>query len=282
MTTKDIVVIYHGDCTDGFTAAWVAWLAFGDGADYIPMYHRNFNFELNRQLFENKQVYILDYSFGLDDYLKIQQIAQSVTLLDHHKSALIKLRGCRGCFFDLNKCGCVIAWNYFFPNKPLPTFLTLVQDMDLEQRKMRDSAALYQSLLLIEKTFENWNNFLKSDYLKNSIQQGYLLLNLHEAQVKELTKLAVDIEIGGIAGLAANAPTLFASDLGNLLANECQSFGMVWHLQASGYVKCSLRSVPSVDCSILAAKYGGGGHPQVSAFFLKNITDLHDLFNLRT
>lgn len=31
------LIIYHGPgCMDGFTAAWVAWLRLGDGADYEP------------------------------------------------------------------------------------------------------------------------------------------------------------------------------------------------------------------------------------------------------
>ena len=279
MNEKSITVIYHGDCTDGFTAAWVAWRKFGYTASYVPMYHKDFNFEENKQLFENKDVYILDYSFSLVDYLKIQAVASSVILLDHHKSALIKLRGCAGCYFDLNRCGCVIAWNYFFPQEAVPSFLNLVQDMDLEQRKMRDSAAFYQSLLLINKSFDNWNLFLDKNYLDEIIQQGYLLLKLHEAQVRELSKLAVSIEMNGVSGLAANAPTMFASDLGKLLATTSNSFGMVWHVQSSGLVKCSLRSVPTVDCSILAAKFGGGGHPQVSAFYLKSIKDLEKLIN---
>lgn len=279
MNEKNTTVIYHGDCTDGFTAAWVAWLKFGASAKYIPMYHGDFDFKAHEHLFLNKDVYILDYSFSLENYLKIQNTAKSVVLLDHHKSALIKLRGCTGCFFDLNKCGCVIAWNHFFPDEKVPAFLNLVQDMDLEQRKMRDSAAFYQSLLLVEKSFENWTLFLNSTYLNETIEQGYLLLKLHEAQVKELGKLAITVEIAGIPGLAANAPNMFASDLGKLLAADCNSFGMVWHLQATGHVKCSLRSVPDVDCSVLASKFGGGGHPQVSAFYLKNIKELEELVN---
>src|SRR3990167_9491025 len=36
---KNIVVIYHGKCPDGFSAAWIAWKKFGDDAEYIPGRH---------------------------------------------------------------------------------------------------------------------------------------------------------------------------------------------------------------------------------------------------
>ena len=34
---KNIVVLYHADCLDGFGAAYAAWEKFGDTAEYIPV-----------------------------------------------------------------------------------------------------------------------------------------------------------------------------------------------------------------------------------------------------
>jgi len=34
---KEIVVLYHANCLDGFGAAYAAWKKFGDTADYIPV-----------------------------------------------------------------------------------------------------------------------------------------------------------------------------------------------------------------------------------------------------
>jgi len=35
---KEIVIIYHADCPDGFGAAYAAWKKFGDKASYLPCY----------------------------------------------------------------------------------------------------------------------------------------------------------------------------------------------------------------------------------------------------
>ena len=32
---KGIIVLYHNDCTDGFSAAWAAWKKLGNKADYV-------------------------------------------------------------------------------------------------------------------------------------------------------------------------------------------------------------------------------------------------------
>ena len=29
------LVIYHGNCADGFSAAWCFWRKYGTGADYV-------------------------------------------------------------------------------------------------------------------------------------------------------------------------------------------------------------------------------------------------------
>ena len=34
MNTRPLV-IYHGNCADGFSAAWCFWRKYGDGADYV-------------------------------------------------------------------------------------------------------------------------------------------------------------------------------------------------------------------------------------------------------
>ena len=33
------LIVYHGDCPDGFGAAFAAWKRYGDEADYVPVNH---------------------------------------------------------------------------------------------------------------------------------------------------------------------------------------------------------------------------------------------------
>ena len=56
---KDIVVIYHDQCRDGFGAAYAAWKKFGDKASYIPRKTQ----EAVPEGLESKEIYIVDYSY---------------------------------------------------------------------------------------------------------------------------------------------------------------------------------------------------------------------------
>ena len=54
--SKNIVVVYHGDCTDGFSAAWAAWKKFGNKAEYLGIDPG----ELLPTGLEDKEIYMLD------------------------------------------------------------------------------------------------------------------------------------------------------------------------------------------------------------------------------
>lgn len=80
------LVVYHANCTDGFGAAFAAWLKLGDEAEYLPMeYGRSVG--ANLPMFEGREVYILDFSFPKQDMDDIFAKAKRVVWLDHHASS---------------------------------------------------------------------------------------------------------------------------------------------------------------------------------------------------
>src|SRR5258708_5151983 len=78
-------VLYHANCPDGFTSAYIAYKHLGDKAEYIPM---NYGQELDLDKIEvNEDIYILDFSFSLNAIEKLLEKTKYVILLDHHKTA---------------------------------------------------------------------------------------------------------------------------------------------------------------------------------------------------
>ena len=73
--TKSIVVLYHHDCTDGFSAAWVAWKKFGNTADYIGI---NPGTAPIGGL-KNKEIYMVDLIYP-DQYINKLDLPQSKQL----------------------------------------------------------------------------------------------------------------------------------------------------------------------------------------------------------
>lgn len=270
---KENLVIYHGKCSDGFGAAYSAWKQLGDSADYVPMTYDDIEDLPN---IKNRNVYILDFSFDRDVYDNILKNAKSVNLLDHHKTAYNKLCGCKGCFFDLNRSGAMIAWQYFNPKLEIPTFIRYIQDGDLWKFKYPETKPFYSAITSYPHNFKDWEKLEDDKYLTSFIEKGELLLENFNAQVLELSKNAKEIELLGYKGLMCNAPSEFTSQLGNVLAKKCNSFALIWQ-ERSNNVKCGLRSVDSFDCSVIAEHFGGGGHPQACAFNLNNLSELVEI-----
>jgi len=119
--TRPHLVIYHADCPDGFGAAYSAWLALGDKADYLPAKHGDPAPDVS-----GRQVYILDFAFSAELLGQMREQAESITLLDHHKTAQDQLR-CMSCgpkfslLFDLQKSGAGWPGSISTRASPCPT-----------------------------------------------------------------------------------------------------------------------------------------------------------------
>jgi uncharacterized protein len=260
--TQDILVIYHGNCTDGFSAAYAAWKKFGNQADYLGMNHGEYE---SLPDVVGKTVYILDFSFSPELYNELLQKARDVILLDHHKSAYKLLCQCKGCFFDLTRSGAMIAWEYFHPEVAVPDFIRYVQDMDLYQFHYKETEPFYRGIASLPNEFEVWQKLEDPQFLENILNKGNIIQEFYVSQVKELARDAKPIVIDGELGLMVNAHGMFTTDIAHILASQSGTFGLVWQ-DKEKQVKCGLRSLPSFDASRIAIEFGGGGHPQSCAF----------------
>jgi hypothetical protein len=64
--TKDIVILYHGGCVDGFTGAWAAYKKSGDNADYFGITDREIipdGLTGKEVYLTGKEVYMIDICF---------------------------------------------------------------------------------------------------------------------------------------------------------------------------------------------------------------------------
>ena len=290
------LVIYHANCTDGFGAAFAAWLKLGDNAEYLPMEHGH-SVGANLPMFEGREVYILDFSFPKQSMDDIFAEAKRVTWLDHHKSAFemwgvqpgqrvwAETEG-RHVKLHMDKSGALLAWEYFHPDQEVPMLIQHIDDRDRWQFKLGGSKEFHAALASYQPwTFEQWWRLfydkpgLGTNKRADMIQEGTALLRAHnqhvQAALKQAKKCAIRWdwkEVCGTVGyreavgLSANAPFYLASDLGHELANKSSTFGLVWSMAGDGQVHCSLRSNGDYDVSAIAKAFGGGGHRNAAGF----------------
>lgn len=264
---KEIAILYHGGCPDGFGAAYAAWKKFGDAAEYIPVKHGR----PAPEGLAGRKLYFVDFCYPKDIMRKIIAEAASVTVLDHHLGNRDVVESMPEYVFDEKRSGATIVWSYFYPAAPVPMLLKYVEDGDLYLFKLPDSRAAIAYLYAQPFHFDVWDALsakLENDTERAAlIERGKVYAEHFSILVEQIANKATLVLFEGFECYLATAADMFASDVGNRLARLKPPIGIIVNFHGD-ILNVSLRSDASVDVSALARKYGGNGHPQASAFRL--------------
>ncbi len=279
------LVMYHGNCTDGFGAAFAAWKALGNEAEYVTM---DYGSGIPVPDVVGRDVYILDFSFDYPTTFGIFCHANTSVWLDHHRTAFemwcdrpaspwagerkfYKNDGIYYVILNNNKSGALLAWEYFHPGTAIPFLIRRIDDRDRWQFMYDDSAALHAALQSLKPwSFAQWDSILNwpKGKLNAFLREGGAILRAQRACVGELVEQAQRCTIrAGVSswlGLAVNATQLH-SEVGHVLAEHFGTYGLVWRMEGHK-ANCSLRSVGAYDVSVIAKAFGGGGHLNAAGF----------------
>lgn len=275
---KNTVILYHDKCRDGFGSAYAAWKKFGDEASYIPVHDRH----KPPQSFNDKIIYIIDFSYPKEVLEEMMQNNKTVVVIDHHISAKEDVTAFPQNVFDNDHSGAVLAWQYFHPQIPVPTLLEYIEDHDLWNFSLSNHRAYMSALDEYPTEFSVWEKLIEDledpDFLANYLTKGELLAKFSDDLVEKLLEFKERIYFAGHEVWAINASRIYRSILGNKLAelNEKDNqiaLGVVYY-HYNGAVHISLRSRGDVDVSKIAKSYGEGGHKNSASFRVKNFSDL--------
>ncbi len=265
------LVIYHGTgCLDGFGSAYAAYCFFNKSksidAEYYDASHGD-----EPPSVDNRDVYIVDFSYKREVLSTICENARKVVILDHHESAQKELAGLDEVYenltiiFDMNRSGAIITWEYFH-DEPVPALLAHIQDRDLWHFKIPDSKHVNAALMSYPFEFELWDEFAYSaDHLKTLIMEGRAINRFRDKMIEYYKKKVVFGEIAGFTVPIVNCPNFINSELLSELAKN--------HAFAASYSDSgskrgwSLRSSSDGEnVADIAAQFGGGGHPRAAGF----------------
>jgi nanoRNase/pAp phosphatase (c-di-AMP/oligoRNAs hydrolase) len=271
--TDETLVIYHADCLDGLGSAWSAFCKLADQARYIPARYGD-------QLPDFKPgalLYILDYSYSPQLLVDACAKAGRIILIDHHITAMeqydefFRVQPAPGNLsinFDMTQSGCVLTWRHFYHDQLPPQILLHIEDRDLWRFKLDGTREITSALH--EKMPINLSEIGELD-LSKLLAVGRIQVKQFAGMVQRLAKSAHSVSVAGKVGLAVNAPSLFSSDLGHVLAEKSGTFGMTYNYDGGKKRwNFSLRSIGDYDVGHLALGFGGGGHRNASGFTLDN------------
>lgn len=278
MNTRPLV-IYHGNCADGFSAAWCFWRKYGTGADYVAGVYQQDPPDV-----VGRDVYLVDFSYKRTVVEIMMKTARSVSLIDHHKTAMEDLRPLfaeyefeylayggerRAAWFcDLERSGATLAWDFLFPNEPRPLLLGHIEDRDLWRFKLPGTREIQALVFSHEYNFEMWDRLMGADQVEllKMTAAGAAIERKHHKDVAELVNVCQRrMVIGGHDVPVASLPYTLVSDAAHMMA-QGEPFAACYWDTSEGRVFGLRATDEGLDVSEVAKQYGGGGHAKAAGF----------------
>lgn len=267
--------IYHGNCADGFTSAWIVRKALSGNVDFHAGVYQDAPPDVS-----GRDVFIVDFSYKRPVLEAMGNVARSITVLDHHKTAAEDLRGLPTvpdwftiggmpmtgvtALYDMERSGAGITWDYFFSG-PRPTLVNHVEDRDLWRFALPNTREIQANVFSYPYDFKVWDELMARP-IGELIEEGKAIERKHFKDINELVGVVTRrMTIGGYTVPVANLPYTLTSDAGHKLAQGEPFAGCYWDTPTGRVF--SLRSTDDgMDVSAIAKQYGGGGHAHASGF----------------
>ncbi len=266
------LIIFHGKCRDGWTAAYVAQKKYPEATRIAVEYGDDPTALISAC--SGADVLMVDFSFPTrqqNDDLAL--VARSFQILDHHKTAQATLEGAPYAIFDMKRSGAGLTWDILFGNndhQPVlgrPWYVDYVEDHDLWNHKLPDTYAINAYIATFPFTIEAWDK-LRFMSPNAACDLGKGALAYIEHYVREAYKVVQTGKLAGYTVGIMNALWLNCSELGHEIALH-NDISLTWYENNKGKIIFSLRSEGDKDVSAVAKRFpGGGGHRNAAGFEL--------------
>ena len=274
--------IYHGNCADGFGAAWVVrrWFArSGQKIDFHPGVYGQ-----DPPSVVGRDVIMVDFSYKRPVLERMAESARMILILDHHKTAAEDLDGYRrpiwgaqamseGIWaeFDMARSGAGLAWDFFFPNEPRPKLIDHIEDRDLWRFSLAGTREIQANLFSFPYDFAVWDDLVEkaegpsgfADMLIGGVAIDRKMLK----DIAELLGVATRrMKIGGVEVPVVNLPYTMASEAAGTLAENAPFAAAYFDGKDARTFSLRSRGEGGADVSSIAKLYGGGGHRNAAGF----------------
>lgn len=300
-----MIGIYHSRDLDGYASGAIIKHKYPNAKLIGFDYGQELDFGSMK---EDEPIIMSDVSVPIEDMEKLLlHSCFSFTWIDHHKSQILEfVKHCeikdykekellKGMFKGINVhlhdgiSACEGTWKYLFPDKPIPRGIFLLGEYDTwrNQDKNRwDNEILpfQYGMRMICNSAETFPTYLfENDYqfIEDVIEKGKTILK-YQAQINETAcKAAFEHEFEGLRLICLNS-SIFNSDVFKSVYDESKHDAMM-PFKYDGVSKqwiLSMYGTKDIDLSVIAKKWGGGGHKSACGFQVKDITTIFKNINV--
>lgn len=282
--------IYHSNCADGFAAAWVVRKFFIGEVDFFAAQYGHEPPDV-----AGRDVVMVDFSYKRPVLDAMAVKANTILILDHHKTAAEDLAGfpmCSGVYspegmlaykehigapvavhaiFDMDRSGAGLAWDFFFPGEPRPRLIDHVEDRDLWRFKLPLTREIQSAVVSYPWDFEDWDALMRACEHEEGRQQLFAAGSAIDRKLQQdigsiLATPPRHMVLGGVSVPVVNAPGMWASDMAGKLAETAPFAAIYFDTPTERVFSLRSRGDGGMDVSAIAKGYGGGGHKNAAGF----------------
>lgn len=262
-----MLVYHHGD-PDGRCAAAVVLKARGKGRCIEMQYDR----QPQEADYRDEDIYVVDFSFKPEVFREIMHKAKSIVWIDHHKTILQDdyaefkvIPGIR----DTRAAACKLTWEHLMGQVPIPWAVEYIADHDAWIYSHGDETREFLAgmELLDQRPYSaDWPTLLDNDNRVGQVRaDGKICLAFRTNMLNGYRKsFAYVAELEGHKCHVINFNRYGSYAHGEAFTQYpiCISY-----VDKGGLYICSLyTNDKDLDVSLIAQKFGGGGHKNAAGF----------------
>lgn len=262
---------YHSKDLDGRCSGAIVKKAIPDckmiGFDYGDV----FPWE---EITKDDTIYMVDLSRPtVDELFRIEDNCKEFILIDHHKSTLEKLdnseRKLKNAYIELDKAACEIAWEVFSPKKIIPTAVTLLGRYDIWDHKDPRVKPFQMGMLTYDThpSSDVWNKmFDTAQFILETIELGERITQYQNNVDEWAMNFTFVTEWEGLRFLCLNNVRTGSPQFDSKFDPEKHDAVLVFYRTPEEKWSIHMYTEKKeLDLSIIAVKYGGGGHTDACA-----------------
>jgi oligoribonuclease NrnB/cAMP/cGMP phosphodiesterase (DHH superfamily) len=288
-----IKIIHHNDL-DGYIAGTILKVKYPKAKCYCVNYDNPERFPSKEEFNENDVVFMVDFTASPE---MMDWFRDNVDFywIDHHKSSIEnsskygwdKIKGVR----KNGLCGAELTWQFVTKEKNYPKFIELVGDYDTFRKNntpFHNEVVLpffFGTQIYMENFnpsdynngfFQSFEDFKKNDIVERMIKDGKLIYKYMEKTGKIENELNCFVrDIWGYKVLCMNScgrgshqftiPKTWNPELYDLM--------LIYYYNGNHWCYGFYTDKDDVDVSIIARKYGGGGHKGAGGATTKDLIE---------
>jgi uncharacterized protein len=283
--------VFHEGDLDGQCSGAIVKYKFPEAILYPINYGDKFSWA---EIKSDDIIYMCDFSLPIREMIQLDlKILGGLRWIDHHKGVIedhnnflepYPIMGIR----DTSKAACRLTWEYLFPDKEVPMFIKLLsaydllQHEDIEEFSWKEIDALQYGLRVNawkssdpNISMEIWEDLIIDgrtgiSYLRDIIDDGFLIKNYVSDQNSKIIEQRSYIQKWeGHKCLFVNSDPHIANTMPEseqYKENNCDMAVNYFNVKNKYWVINLRTDKDNIDLSVIAKKYGGGGHQKAAGF----------------